>query len=309
MYKVKVIDKSAIIAAVVLGFLIVSQVVRAEEYQFNSTGSPTVSDEKSKFMFKAKSPEEKEVNSTVSEQVFHSYVDYPRFQFEMDYGPSSIGLKQEYNNLPLNFSSTSYSGVSLKGRYLVSPDFNVEADYRHAEFKVASKDLGLYKVSESKTSIDAIMLRFNSCKILQSAMDSICYGVTTGIDSYPTLNFETSTQLAISKIKDMVIGLNLNYRKEIVPYIQFDSSAEYLYGLRLGQDTNLGVDNNSKLQASLGLNFLSQKSLNYFSVSSAYSYQEAKVHGSTGSFVDSWSTKASEVSVNVSYTWTFEGQR
>lgn len=312
VYKVNVFDKSAIIAALVIVFFLLSQFASGEEYQFNNLGSPKVADEKGNFIFKVKGSTDTtaalDSASVISEKPFKTYVDYPRYQAEANYGPSSVGLKQEYNNLPLNFSSNSYTGINLKGRYLLNPNLKIEADYKHTEFKVASKDLGIYKVVDSKTTIDSAMLRFVKCNIFDNAMDSFCYGVSTGLDAYPSLNFENATQIAITNIKDMVLGLNLGYMKEIIPYVQMASGVEYLYGLRLGQDSNLGVDANSKLSAKINLNFLNQKNLNYFSLGSIYSYQEAKVHGSTGSFVDTWTTKASEFGVNASYTWTFESK-
>ena len=287
-----------------------------EEYQFN--GMPNAKqeekkeeeNEKSKIKFKVFNPEDKNNDDLAKfnpkDPPFLLYLGYPRFQIEAAATPTTSGFKQEYNGLPLNFSASSLSSLSLLGRFEVSPNFSSEFEWGHSEFSVVDKDLGAFKVIASKASIDSFLFRFKYCDIFDQALNKFCYGPVIGVNAYPSLNFSNSTQIQIASIKDMVAGLNIGFSHMLFPDIGLNSTFEYLIGLRVGQDSNLGVDSDSLLNAKVDLNFYNQKNLNYYTFGAAYGFRDAKVHGSTGSFSDNWTTKATSLSIKGSYTWTFQ---
>lgn len=310
--KLDKLDKSVIIAIFIVIFLLLSQNSEAQEYQFNSSAEPSYGKEKTQLQFKAVDPTSAgavgadPVNNIQNDQPFTGYVGYPRFQFGLFYAPTSTGFKQEYNSLPLNFSSASYNSFNVFGRFLVNPNLNAELEYSHSAFSVSSKDLGTYQVQKSTANIDTLLGRVIYCDVLSHALNKICYGGVAGLDAFPSLNFTNATDLEITSIKDMVLGLLLGYQRELGPFAYLNTNLEYLYGLRQGQSSNLGVDSDSKIKAKIEFNFLSQKSLNYFTAGAEYSYRDAKVHGTTGSFTDNWSTKATSFSLTVGYTWTWD---
>lgn len=308
------LDKAVIIAIAILIFLLFSQHSEAAEkpqYNFNAAGEPSYSNEKTGMNFKAAKESDDQVqadpvNMIHNDQPFTGYVGYPRFQVSVDYAPTSTGFKQEYNNLPLNFSAASYGSADITGRFLVNPQVTAELEYSHSAFSVQAKDLGSYQVLQSTANIDTLMGRVTYCQVLTHANNKFCYGGVAGLDAYPSMQFTTATDMSIASIRDLVLGLNLGYQHELGPYTYLSSVIEYLYGLRQGQDSNLGVDSDSKARARIEFNFSNRNNLNYYSAGAEYSYREAQVHGTTGSFTDTWSTKASSFALMMKYTWTWD---
>lgn len=306
------LDKSVIIAIVIVLFLLVVGQAEAQEYKFGPVGAPNFSSEKTGLVFKsAEQPKDSDVmkdpvNLIKNDQPFKGYVDYPRYQLTLDYAPTSNGFKQEYNGTPLNFSSFSTSSAGVKASFIASPNYSFEIEYAHADVSVKNKDLIVYQVKESSANLDTTLGRFLYCDILNHSSNKICYGLVVGMDAYPSLAFENATELSLTTIKDFVIGGRVGYQRVVLPFVQVNTSLEYLYGLRLGQDSALGVNADSQIKLHLGLDFQNAKNLDYFSVGTNYSYRDATVHGVNGGFVDTWTTQASAISVNLSYAWIWE---
>ncbi|MBO9666034.1 MAG: hypothetical protein J7501_04415 [Bdellovibrio sp.] len=279
------------------------------EYKFNALGSPDFSDEKTKTKLKVSNSKDLSkvdpVRMLKNSQPYTGYVNYPRYQIGATFAPTRSGFKQEYYDLPMNFSVTSYESLMVNARYLVNPNFYADLEYSHSSFGVLGQTAGTYQVNQSTANVETILGRFIYCSIGSHAMNKLCYGGIAGWDAYPSLEFLSSASLGISAISDMVLGVSIGYEHVVAPFTSFTSTFEYLYGLCQGQSTALGVDSDSKIRAEVGLNFQNANNLNFYSLGIGYSYREARVHGAIGGYVDNWSTHTSAFAFLMKHTWTW----
>lgn len=287
-------------------------------YVFNALGTatPTTSETRPPMQFKVPTTDKEIADQTnanpveniKNDQLFVTYVGYPRYQLKLAANPTSTGFKQEYQGLPLNFSSNSNSGFNLLGRLQVNPETAYELDYTRSEYGVKAKpNVGIFDVVESKATIDTIMASANFCNIGSNARNKLCGGVVLGLDAYPSLNFKTNTNVEITPIKDTGVGLKVNYQYSALPNVNILANASYFYGLKIGQDSNLAVKNNSKIYASSGVEYL-RSNLDSIIALVAYEGRDAEVEGLNGSNLDTWKTKATSVSLNIGYQWTWQAK-
>ena len=279
------------------------------EYKFNALGEPSFSEEKTGLKLKvsnSKDPSKVDpVRTLKNSQPYTGYVNYPRYQIGAALVPMKTGFKQEYYDLPMNFSVTTYESAVLNARYLVNPNFYADLEYSHSSFAVPGQNVGSYQVNQSTANVESVLGRFIYCSIRTHAMNKFCYGGVAGWDAYPSLEFLSASELGISAITDMVLGINIGYEHVIAPFKSFTSTLEYLYGLHQGQSSALGVDSDTKIRAEAGVNFQNDRNLNSYYFGLAYIYRDAQVHGSIGSYVDHWSTQASTFALLMKYTWTW----
>ncbi|MFM6927739.1 MAG: hypothetical protein ACKOX6_04705 [Bdellovibrio sp.] len=279
------------------------------EYKFNAFGDPSFSDEKTKLKLKVSNSKDQSkvdpVQALRNPQPYTGYLNYPRYQIGVAIAPMKTGFKQEYYDLPMNFSVTSYDSVVLSGRYLASPIFYAELEYSHSSFAVQGQNVGSYQVNSSTANVETVVSRFTYCSVGNHAMNKACYGFVAGWDAYPSLEFLSSAELGISSINDMVLGLNISYDHVIAPFKKIISNFEYLYGLHQGQSSSLGVDSDNKIRGEVGVDFQNIKNLNSYYLGIGYIYREAQVHGSIGSYTDHWSMHSSTFALVMKYTWTW----
>lgn len=279
------------------------------DYKFNALGEPSFSEEKTHLKLKvsnSKDPAKVDpVKTLKNSQPYTGYVNYPRYQIGAALVPMKTGFKQEYYDLPMNFSVTSYESAVVNARYLANPNFYADLEYSHSSFAVLGQNVGSYQVNQSTTNVESVLGRFIYCSIGSHAMNKFCYGGIAGWDAYPSLEFLSSSELGISSITDMVLGVHIGYEHVLVPFKSFTSTFEYLYGLHQGQSSSLGVDSDTKIRGEVGVNFQNDRNLNFYYFGVAYIYREAQVHGSIGSYVDHWSTQASTFALFMKYTWTW----
>jgi hypothetical protein len=279
------------------------------DYKFNVLGDPDFSEEKTNLKLKVSNNKQLSkvdpVKALRNSQPYTGYVIYPRYQFEATLAPMKSGFRQDYYDLPMNFSITSYDSVVLGGRYLFTPHLFAEMEYSHSSFSVQGQNSGSYQVLESTANIETIVGRFTYCSVGNHAMNKLCYAAVLGWDAYPSLEFVSSAQLRISSVNDMALGARIGYDHIIAPFITFTSAIEYLHGLGQGQNSALGVDSDKRIRADLGFSKQNSKNLDFYSLGVAYSYREATIHGSTGSYMDYWSTQTSTITLLMKYTWTW----
>ncbi len=244
------------------------------------------------------------VNNEPNDTPYITYLGYPKYRLEAVYMPLSTAYKQTYKSLPLNYSSDSYDTAAVSARATINPHVFLEAEYETSDATVASKNLKIYKITGSTATLQNWNLRGGYCWLGNTAFHQLCGAIDFGMDNYPTLNFKNSTDIKIETIQDTTAGLTVDYQYPALPKFYWINRLSYAYGLQIGQNSTLRVNNNSKIVFKTGAEWLMSPAS---SVVGNFVYEDrtADVKGPDGISTADWTTEATGLGFNIGYRYTF----
>ncbi len=276
-------------------------------YQFNTDGFSSATDDRNNLNFKVDGSDESAdpLKFTSADDVFKTYIGYPKHQLMAYYYPASVNAKWTYRGQDFNFTNSATTAFGLLYRFVATPLVNIELDWNHYELKVKEGTASAYTITASNTDIDSLFLRLNWFWVSdKNFFFRYGPGFELGYDSYPVLNFKTSTALELGYVRDAVIGLNFNVQKPLITNFLLSAKAGYNYGTGAGNSGEFTskLNNSYYLAGGIDYNFNERSAIN---LGSEYRVRRANVEGKVGSNVDSWDTSATTTAFRAGYTYNF----
>lgn len=236
---------------------------------------------------------------------------YPKHQAQISYNPLRVRLEAERQSEKLQSDLKASGSYEILYRYFANPQDEVELDYSWAQLEtsagsVVSNSLGPLLIQESSTQLDSLFLRFRRFWFDQhNFFHRYGVGFEFGADSYPTLAFSQATELSLSKIRDLVIGLNFNYRRPLSPNLLFTASSGLNHGTGASADSGgLKVKNNLSyfafLSAVWALDSRSSLELGW-----EYRVRQADISGNRGGVSEDWKSRTSSATTQIGYSYLF----
>ncbi len=244
------------------------------------------------------------VDNIANDTPFVTYIGYPKYFLQLTLTPTPTSFKQEYNNLPLNYSSSNLTSFDLLSRITITPQVFAELEVANSSVAVKSKNLTLYQINESSVDLSTVNFRMNYCILGKVSFHQFCPGVDLGFDQYPTLDFANSTSIEITKIKDTTAGAYLFYQYPALPNLFWQTRVAYLTGLLVGQDENLKVTMNNRTVFRTGFMWSASENYHIFGLLS-YEERNAAVTQVIGSNTDNWKVKSNALGAHVGIQFNF----
>ncbi|MFN7455305.1 MAG: hypothetical protein ACK5RO_11670 [Pseudobdellovibrionaceae bacterium] len=280
---------------------------------FNTDGAPANTDKESRsFIFKVPTTEAEQKDTRtarpvekVADTAFKVNPGYPRQEFEAVYRPGSVGFKTTYSGTDFNVSNNVTTSAGLLYRLRSTPELFFEAEYNMYTTQInAANNVGLFNIQKSTATIDSLMARGNYCFLYENFFKRLCPGFEVGFDSSPAFEFQSSTDLKLALVKDMVVGANIVYQTPVAPSWILDTKLAYYMGLANGQNSKQTVKSNSRLLANVGINY-QRKEDQAVVAGVTFENREAKTKGKTGVITDEFTTKATAIFFRAGYRWEF----
>ncbi len=241
-----------------------------------------------------------------SDSVFKVYLGYPKHQVTVDLIPQQIYSKWSFSGQDFNFTSGSLA-YGLGYRLVIDPTLSISLAGHMQSVGVAGSTIGsTFVVQDSDVTLTTIFANAEYCFIGSTSFyRQFCGALVIGRDAYPILGFSGSTsQLAMSKVEDLVIGPRLAIQIPIKTMARLRSELGYNFGNGIGNSGALTSKSNSSLTFNIGA-FWTPAEHSELGLTGEYNMRQAKLSGQVGTNTVDWDTTSSSLMGRFSYTYTF----
>jgi len=238
------------------------------------------------------------------DEPYKAYLGFPKNRVGAFLAFKSLSSLWNYNGRDYNFPNSPLA-YGINYAFLITPTWSVGVDYSRYTLKLNAANILPYRFNASTASYDEYYFKVRYCVVSHSSFyRQFCPGIDIGNDSYPIVKFEGANDLYLSKVQDIIIGLNLNWQIPINDSWGFKANAGYNYGTGMGNTGALTSKNNNSLVAGAGVEYQFPR-LHSVSASIDYKSRSAKIKGVIGNNTDTWTTKSSDIGVKVGYNITW----
>jgi hypothetical protein len=283
---------------------------QGEAIKFNTEGPPANTDHRPMMSFKdpgdtplgQKAPDF--TDPTPEDAGYKAYIGYPKNQVGVYAMPMNLSSTWSFNGQDFNFTNSPV-GLGAMYRLIATPMWNLELDYSHFSMSVDQAVISPYRILSSSTSFDQYYAKGQYCFIGTSSFyNQFCTGLEIGNDAYPILNFTSGSDLTLSKVQDIILGVNLAYQTAVGEHFLFKTSIGYNYGTGLGNTGALTSKNNSSYFGKAGVEY-NLTSHQIILADLNYMARSAKISGKRGNNDDTWNTKSALLGFKIGYLYSF----
>lgn len=237
---------------------------------------------------------------------FNAYPGYPKHRVLASYLPTQVRSTWSYSGQEYNFNNNSSSSFGLGYEYLSNPTTRFGFEYSRYSLAVKAAAVTPYTITASDVTIDQYTFKSQFCQVLQSSFfQQFCYGANIGVESYPLLDFISSSALSLSKVQDMILGLHIAYHHPLYESVLLKSMLGYNYGTGgAGSTGELTSQSNNALYVKVELEKMLNEH-NGFLIGLQYNQRHATVKGKRGSNDDEWKSTVTTVAGNATYIYEF----
>lgn len=230
------------------------------------------------------------------EQGFKSYIGYPAHEFALLTGVDSISATFSYQNQDFNFSTTTFA-YGFAYNLVATPSWKVGLMYLQYNIGVNAGTASALNIVESDETLSQFGVTTEYCSIgATNFYRQLCFGGLVMKDAYPMLNFTGGSTLAMSKLEDIVLGLNASYQMPLTDKLLFKPIIGFNYGMASGDSGTLTPKSNSKFYLRTELPWLMSESM-VLRFHGDFSLRKAEAEGTTGSNFDPWETNSANLGV------------
>ena len=254
-------------------------------------------------------PEPKVVEGE-AEEALKLYPGYPRHLVALGLAPTRIASKWAYSGLDFNYNSVNGSAIDLNYSYIASPFFRVNAFYSRFEAGVNAGSVsagasGTFQIEESRATVDTYGVSASFCNPFESNfMRQFCWGVELASEAYPLLDFVSSSALAMSKVEDLLLGVNATYRHPLRDQVEVSTTVGYSMGLGSGNSGSLTPKDNRFYYLNADLSWM-VKPQHGVRAGVEYKNRATTVEGRRGNNDDSWDVDITTTAFQLSYLFSF----
>lgn len=245
------------------------------------------------------------------EAPFQTYIGYPKHALGAQLGYVNVAADWTYNGQEFNFRSNSPEYL-INYIFTPTPQMSVELDYTHYTLSVDSAVVGTgagtRAIVSSSQGFDEYYAKFRYCFISSSSFARrLCPGVDIGNDAYPVLGFQDSTHLAMSKVQDYTVGVNITYQMPFTDIFLIKGIAGYNMGLGIGNSGVMKSTSNSSYYVTVQTDWLFGAMRNHDVIFGFdFKARKASINGLVGASNDTWDTDATTFAGRVGYAYTFQ---
>jgi len=255
-------------------------------------------------------PRPEYADTTPDDTGYKAYLGYPKNQAGVHVATMNLASSWGYGANTYNFTS-GVTGYGVDYRLLVSPMWQLEANYQHASVTLTEAKVGGLTFHDSTINIDTYDLKNRWCFIGKTSFyRQLCPGIDVGNDGYPIVNFTSATDLALTREQDFYIGANLTYQQPITEPLLFTAKIGYNYGTGLGTSGYLTSKGDTSYYLNAGVEWTIARH-HVILVNGEYKHRDAKVQGSIPSsggssvLTDTWQTNSSYLGARLGYLYSF----
>ncbi len=280
----------------------------SEYLKFNVDSAPAPTDPRPAMQFSDPgesapgTPRPEYTETTPDAVAFKTYPGYPKHQAGLYVKPSTLSSSWSYGGSTYNFRSPTLA-LGTGYRIQINPLWSMELDYMHYSMNLEAGVVLPFRFLASTTSFDDYSVKGNYCYIGKTSYyRKICPGFQIGNEGYPILNFVqgTSTNLNLSKVQDIIIGVNADYQEPFADKFLFKAIIGFNYGTGLGNSGYLTSKSNYSYYGDAGAEW-SVTEHNIIQVFAEYRLRTAQISGQVGNITDKWDTKSSLLGAKIGY--------
>ena len=251
-------------------------------------------------------PVVEQADSSVEGSTYKVYPGYPKHQIAISLVPTKISSKWNYSGQDFNYNSNSSSSMDLAYDYLSSPLTRFSLYYSRYESSVKAGSASGYTITDSKVALDNYGVKSNFCTNSSvNFLQQYCFGVDLGVESYPLLDFTDSVTLALGKVQDVVLGVNVGYNHPLSAGMLLRFKLGYNMGTGSGSSGELTTKINNSVSAGADIEW-NLKGPHGITVGTEYKKRSAKVEGKRGTNNDTWKSEITTTSFKFGYLYTFQ---
>lgn len=251
------------------------------------------------------------VDSSTSDDVeaegssFKAYPGYPKHRVGFDFLPKQVSSKWSYGGQDYNFKSNSNTAFGVHYKFQMTPMTNFGFEYSRYDVSVQGQDVTPYTIVDSKVAVDNYAVKSEFCSIFQTNFfQQWCFGADLGVESYPLLDFTGSTDLELSKVDDVILGVNVGYNHPLFTGAILRLKLGYNMGTGAGSSGELTSKSNSSLLFRGDVEWM-WKEKHGFGIGAEYVSRNAKVEGLRGNNTDEWESAITTMAFRGSYFFEF----
>ena len=283
----------------------------APAYRFKTDDTPAPSGGIQNNPIQFKYEESKKMETSNSDQLeaeelsFKAYPGYPKHQVRLSLMPTQVTSKWSYSGQDYNYNSSSSTAFDFSYQYLSTPQLSIALNYSRYDVSIGDASVTPYLIKDSKASVDNYGVKSQFCSVLEkSFFHQICLGADLGFENYPLLDFTGSNTLELSKVQDLVAGINIGYNHPLFYEIYMRTKLGYNLGLGTGNSGELTSKSNSSIYASADFEKM-LKEKHGVSAGLEFKMRNAKVEGLRGSNDDSWKSSITTTALKAGYIYQF----
>ena len=235
---------------------------------------------------------------------FKTYVGYPKHLLGVYLKPMNLSSAWSYQGSTYNFTSAA-TGIGLTYRLQVTPLWTLELDYMQYSMTMSDSTVNPYHFEQSSVSLSEYSIKGNYCFLGRTTFyRQLCPGAMIGNDNYPVLKFEPGSNLDISKVQDIILGINLLYQEPLSEHFMLKAIAGYNYGTGIGNSGYETSKSNSSYYGDLGAEWMVTEH-NLAMAYVEYKARSAVISGTVGAITDTWTTNSSLLGAKLGYMRKF----
>jgi hypothetical protein len=238
------------------------------------------------------------------EEGFKSYLGYPMHEVVLLTGLDSISATFSYGAQDFNFSTNTFA-YGLAYSLIATPSWKVGAYFLQYNIGVNSGTASSLNILSSDENLTQFGINTEYCTIGSTNFyRQFCVGGLIARDAYPMLNFASGTDLVMSRLEDIVVGLNIAYQVPLTDKLLLKPILGYNHGTASGNSGTLTPKSNSRLYLRMELPWMwSQQTTVRFH--GDYSLRKAEAEGTTGSNFDPWETNSANLGIGADIAYRF----
>ena len=237
-------------------------------------------------------------------EVFSVYPGYPKHQVALGIRPYSVSTNWSYSGQDFAFTTSSV-GYGVTYSFQPTPRLLLEAEYSGYGLEAPASSVDPYIVKASSTRLESVFFKGAYCFFGDSSFfRQLCPGIDIGYDTYPVLDFVSSTNLQLSQVRDIILGLNLAYQIPMTDLTRLRIKAGYNRGTGSGNSGTLTSKQNTSYFLLADVVW-SLKTNHDLILGMEYRSRPAKISRKSGQNTDTWETKSTIVGVQVAYQYSF----
>lgn len=248
---------------------------------------------------------------TPDEKVFVAYPGYPKHRLLVALMPTQVNSQWKYSGLDFNFKNNATAAMGFSYQYFSTPMTQFSFDYSRytvesSADRVTPQAPALpIDILKSDVTVDNFGVKSQFCKILDgSFFQRFCWGLDLGVESYPLLDFTGNTTLELTKVQDVVFGINIGYNLPLFSGILLRTKAGYNMGTGSGSSGSLSIKSNNVIYGMADLEWMF-KEKHGLTAGVDFRQRRATVSGQRGSTNDKWDSVITTTALRGGYIYNF----
>lgn len=239
-------------------------------------------------------------DTPADEQGFKTYIGYPKHELILLTQADSISATFSYLGQDFNFSTQALV-YGLAYNLVATPSWKVGVMYQQYNVGVGAGRASGLDILDSDETLSQFGINAEYCSISASNFyRQFCFGGLIMKDAYPFLDFVGGSTLAMSKLEDIVVGLNTSMQWRLTDSVLIKPILGFNYGTTSGDSGTLTPKSNLKMYLRTEVPW-AVTSLYTLRFHGDFSLRRAEAEGLNGVNQDVWETNSANLGLGLDF--------